>query len=190
MAAIQLSVPEFYAKGIGGSSALVGNDYGTADGFRVARYTFTAPATGAAHVELKFTGLGATDGIKVPSLRFFIGTDPDSHALAGPDDPYTADLTREDSANSYLGSADMLLIPNATYYLWVFPAKLEYAFVYWHRYTDAEHASLESSGHAGAARIGAEGKRYLCAIGQADGSKRLYLPCVYDAAAGEWKLQS
>ena len=114
---ITLTSPVFYKNGKAGVSAVVGYE---SSSNRVARYTFTAPAGGATAVSLAFSGNWTGRGEK-PKLAFYIGTDPDSHADAGQGSEATGQLTLQADYLSYAGSAEILLLPGVTYYVWLFP---------------------------------------------------------------------
>lgn len=107
----------YYKDGVSGVSPVVGYESGSR---RVCRIKFTAPSSGATSVKLTWytSGLGA--GNKIPIL-FYIGTSPDSHVNAGPGYENMGKVTVTSDAVTYVGSADILLIPNQTYYLWLFP---------------------------------------------------------------------
>lgn len=135
----------FYIGGRSGASSVVGNDWsGGAVLRRVARQSFVAPSTGATSVSLTYhTNRG--NGAFIP-LRFYIGTDPDSHANAGPSYAYTGELTLGSDYLTHTGQADILLIPGQTYYIWVFPGSDEYG---WYYGTRQNHTStLVTSGAA------------------------------------------
>lgn len=127
MTNITLTSPVFYKKGQAGVSAVVGYE---SSSNRVARYSFTAPAGGATAVSLAFSGNWTGRGEK-PKLAFFIGTDPESHANAGKDSPITGALTLQPDYYSYAGSAQILLLPGVTYYVWVFPTTAVFGWLQW-----------------------------------------------------------
>lgn len=144
MATIELFNPLFYKAGASGKSGVVGCEY---DGSRrVVRYTTLSPSTGANHVDLTFTGNWLGNGTLPETLRFYIGTDPDSHANAGADFTYTGTLSRTSGSYDYSGSADIILLSTTIYYVWVFPASATYGWVYWS--DDSGDAMLETSGSA------------------------------------------
>ena len=120
MAEIVLSNATFYMNGISGVSGVVGNEAG---GNRVVRYTMTSPATGASNVALSFVENWREGGTIPETLRFYIGTSATSHENAGSSSEYTGTLTRSTGEypvwSTYSGSADVVLLPNATYYVWV-----------------------------------------------------------------------
>ena len=147
MATIQLTDVLFYKGGSsGGISAVVGNGWENGGVVsRVARYTFTAPEVGANRVRLTFHITGVAGGENIP-VRFFIGTNPASHADAGPESPYTGELTLAEGWLIMTGEAEVLLLPGKTYYLWVFPGSEDYGCYTWTRagYTSA----METEGAA------------------------------------------
>ena len=124
---ITLTSPVFYKKGQAGVSAVVGYE---SSSNRVARYTFTAPAVGATAVSLAFSGNWTGRGEK-PKLAFYIGTDPDSHADAGQGSEATGQLTLQADYYSYAGSAEILLLPGVTYYVWLFPTTKTFGWLQW-----------------------------------------------------------
>lgn len=188
MAEITLSGAVHYRYGQEYSVRLVGCGLESGSPFSlVARYTFTAPRTGARHLALSFTGWYVEVGSKIP-LRFFIGTDPEGYEQADTSYPYSGELTIQSDGTTMAGTADILLLPGKTYYLWLFPGSGELGYYGW--LEERIVGLLDASGAAGGARIGEDKKLYLAAIGQPDGSKKLYLPCVYDTSSGKWKLQS
>lgn len=121
MAAITLNNPYYYQKGIGGVSAVVGHEGGGSS--RVVRFDFTSPSAGANHIAFSvWYGYLMGQSSQKP-LRFYIGTSDSSHANAGSSAEYTGEVTVTESAEKYTftGSADILLLPNTKYYLWIFP---------------------------------------------------------------------
>lgn len=151
----------------------------------VVRYSFTAPSVGARKVTLSITGSYLETGNPI-SLRFHISTSATSHIDADSTFEYTGNLDIQSDGVTMAGGGEFMLLPNKTYYLWIFPNDARFGL-----YGLGNAAAvLVTSGVAGGVRIGADKKLHLCAIGQKDGSKKLYLPCIYNAAAGKWKLQS
>lgn len=127
MAVITLSSPSFFRNGVGGVSKVVGveSTYN-----RVARYSFTAPQTGAGALTLSFRDMYFGSGTQPDSFRFYIGTDPDSHINAGADGECTGIVQARDDT-SFSGSAQVLLLPDTTYYLFVFPNASRFGWYYW-----------------------------------------------------------
>jgi len=126
MAAIKLSSPAFFQNGVGGVSSIIGveSTYN-----RVARYSFVAPSTGASGVSLSITGLVFGGGIRPETFRFYIGTDPNSHINAGSTTAYTGLLSiNANTGVDFTGSAGILLLPNKTYYLFIFPNTTDYGW--------------------------------------------------------------
>lgn len=116
---ITLSKPTYYRAGVAGASAVIGHESGVC---RVARYSFRSPLQGASQVELTLTGLTFTPGIggtRPTAFRFFLGTDPVSHANAGPDTPCTG-LVEGDGEN-FSATVQAVLLPDTEYYLFLFP---------------------------------------------------------------------
>lgn len=111
-----------------GGSPLVG---GTS---RVIRYTFTTPATGASSFSVSITGVSMYQG-SFPEFRFFLTTSPTSHVNANyKTTEYDGTLTRTSLGNSkYQYSSDevsKLLLPNTTYYLYIFGANSNELYAY------------------------------------------------------------
>ncbi len=125
MAQITLQNKTLYAAGSSGASNVVGYE---SKRTRVVRYTLLTDAAGASRVTLTFV-TGGLGGGTWRELRFFIGTDPNSHKNAVGDVEYSGTLTRD--GNTFTGSVDMLLLPTTSYYVWVFPATTNYCWVKW-----------------------------------------------------------
>lgn len=128
MATITLNGPSYYLSGTNVdnlNSRVVGYE---STYNRVARYSFTSPSSGASHVDLSFTGMTLGGGTQTP-LRFYIGTDSTDHANAGAGSSYTGQMSYSNS--TWSGSADIILQPSTTYYLWVFPSTTTYGYWYW-----------------------------------------------------------
>lgn len=157
---IELTERLFYKGGASGNfSQIVGNDYENGAVIsRVVRYTFTAPEIGANHVNLTFHISGKESGDAIP-LRFYINTDPKSHADAGSESEYTGELVLANDWLSLSGEADVLLLPGQIYYLWVFPANETYGCYKWYRsgYT----SQLEPTGAACLAYVRQGGELYI-----------------------------
>lgn len=127
MATINLTNAVYYKAGKSGASAVVGYESLTN---RVARYAFVSPSTGATSVSLNFTRTWPGSG-SVPSLRFYIGTAAESHKNAGAGDTYTGALALQADGITWTASADILLLPDKTYYLFVFPATTNFGWYQW-----------------------------------------------------------
>lgn len=155
----------FYAGGSTTSSRIVGTDWAEEKPInRVARYPFTTPAEGASGISLVFNtdGLGNECTYGDVPIRFFIGTSDSEYANAGPNNAYTGELTMGSDGKTFTGEADILLMPNTTYYLWLFPGHNKYYGWYgWHR--DGYTNTFTLNGGAGLAYI--EGEAYQAYIG-------------------------
>lgn len=153
MATIQL-VDEnwsWYKKGVSGYSRVFGYEDSSR---RVARYKFTAPASGASGLSITIYSGGRGSGNHIP-INFFIGTDPDSHANAGPGSTATGTFTLGDDWLTFTGSANMILIPNQVYYLWIFPGEDTFG---WYWGTRANYTStITTSGAAMSVISGSNG---------------------------------
>lgn len=126
MATIFLTESLFYKNGESGVSRVIGFEDKAR---RVARFTIESPSTGATKFDITLYTGGRGAGSHIP-LRFFIGTDPESHANAGADYEYTGELTRSSDGITFTGSASYLLIPATRYYLWIFPGEDTFGW-YW-----------------------------------------------------------
>lgn len=120
--------PVFYSKGTSGASAIVGY----ADGVnRVVRYKFTTPAIGASKftfskpsITVYSNSIGSSE-----KLRFYVTDDPASYANAGANAEYHGTVSV--SGNTATGSADITLLPNKEYYLFIFPGFASYGAYNW-----------------------------------------------------------
>ena len=126
---IELVNGVYYKNGEPGVSTVVGYE---SESTRVVRYTIQAPPEGAQSVRLTFYTAGRRgEYSKHIPIRFFIGTDPDSHANAGADAEYLGQLILGDDFLTFTGSAEIILLPNQTYYVWAFPGENTAGWYYW-----------------------------------------------------------
>lgn len=150
MATIDLSSRTFYMSGKSGVSQVVGNDWAdNAVAHRVVRYTITAPPEGASHVSLSFQA-GAHGNGAYNNLRYFIGTSDSSHVDAGPDSEYTGQFEVDLTYLIFTAETDIILLPNETYYLWLFPAEDAFGWYYWNYH---DNSSMETDGSAACINI-------------------------------------
>lgn len=187
MATINLTNVLFYKGGTSGVSEVVGNDWeSNAVVSRVARYTFTAPDEGAQGVSLTLHSSGIGGGSHIP-IRFYIGTDPDSHTNAGPDSEYTGELTIGDDWLTFTGEAEIMLLPGVTYYLWLFPGNDTFGWYSWQRqgYTSA----MESTGAAGIVYVHDGTAWQMCLVYYFDGTD-WWLCLAYVHNGTDWYLCS
>lgn len=140
MAVITLDNVLFYKTGTSGADSVVGYE---SNARRVVRYTFTAPAIGASEVSLTVPTTGLGGGSHIP-IRFFIGTSYSSHVNAGPESEYTGTLTLGSDNLTFTGSANIVLIPDQKYYLWIFPGEDTFGWYGWNSSADA--VTLTTSG--------------------------------------------
>lgn len=177
---------QHYYGGQTSDTRLVGNDwYGNALVNRVVRYTITPPAEGAARVSLFFNVTKDMAAGSVNPLRFYIGTDPNSHINAWDTSEYTGELTRSADGWSFTAEFSMLMIPGTTYYLFVFPASKTYGLYNWYRYGISVGLTMELSGGAGLAYI--DGVAYQCYIDNGSGWD-LCMPYIDNGSS--WDLYS
>jgi len=144
VATISLSTNDrvYYKNGKSGASAVVGYESSSR---RVCRIKFTAPSTGATGVNITWYTAGRGNGSHIP-IKFYIGTDPGSHANAGYDYAATGTLAVGEDWMTFTGSANILLLPNQTYYLWIFPG--EDTFGWYTAYRTNYTSTLVTSGAA------------------------------------------
>ena len=130
MATLTLANPYYYrttndGKTSGGVTAVLGKESASnvsTYGWRVGRYEFTSPADGANHISFRlhygYIGEGSAVG-----LRFYIGTDAESHKTGNPSSEYTGNVSfaKDGDVYTFTGEADIVLLPNTKYYLWLFP---------------------------------------------------------------------
>lgn len=185
METITLSGCAYYMHGEEFDSSLVGNGWDVnlyKPIPRPARYQFTAPSDGARSVKVTFPACYLQEGDHVP-INFFIGTDPNSHADADRTYDFTGSLERQSGTSGMVGTAEITLLPNAVYYLWVFPADATYGWYNW-ELNDGK-ATLELDGAAGLAHIGNLNALPYIRI---NGTYKLAIP--YERVNGEWKVCS
>lgn len=169
---------DFYQSGVGGKSRVVGVEN---QKNRVARYQFITPAEGSSHQEILYYSSGLRGGNHIP-IRFYIGTDPNSHANAWNNSEYHGTLTLGSDKETFTGSSNVLLLPNTTYYIWFFPGSTTYGYYAWR---SDKKSTLTTSGGAGLVYIGSE--PYQCYIGNGT-SWDLALPYVGNGTG--WDLCS
>lgn len=143
---LAIEVSTYFKAGTGGVSKVVGYESGSN---RVARYQFTTPAAGASKISFSITGIELGGGNASSPLRFYIGTDAESHINAGQDSEYTGEITMSTDGGDYTatGEADIFLMPNTTYYLWMFPGSTTYGWFSW------EHCKTVEIREAGLVQI-------------------------------------
>lgn len=121
--------PACYAGGTSGASYVVGYE---SKQNRVVRYTFTTGSGGASNVSVLIPNYSKSDdtGSSTAPLRWYIGSSSTDHANAGADSTYNGTLTMTTSGGYYnfSGTASVVLTPNTTYYLWIFPGSTTYGW--------------------------------------------------------------
>ena len=144
----------------------------------VARYSFKTDSVGASKVSWEIGGNSVGGGTR-PPLRWYITTDPNSHINAGVSTAAyhgTVSVKNVGGYDVFSGSADIVLLPNTTYYLWIFPNTTTYGFYY---LGGTDKATVTTSGAAGLAGIGDGTKVDAYQIGVGTGSTfDLYMPYV------------
>lgn len=163
MTTIMLSHPPVYYQGgvSPAHSSVVGYESSRT---RVARYSFTAPAEGGSHISFQIPRCSFGNGDMSLPLRFYIGRDPDSHADGNAGYAYHGDVVMNEDSGWYTaaGEAEVLLLPNQQYYLWIFPNKTksgQWGWWYW----SSRQAVATVSGAAGVVHIDV-GNAFVTAI--------------------------
>ena len=112
-------------------SAYIGGDTATSSivGYessknRVMRYQFETDTDGASHIYVELTNLYFRNGNIKQDICWYIGTDADSHknANASAGSASMGTLAFGSSYHDAVIDADVTLLPNTTYYLWLFPS--------------------------------------------------------------------
>ena len=123
----------------------------------VARYSFSVGSTGANALQWDLINNYLAGGSLTAGLEWQINTSPSSYANAnGSSASYPAAGTvsiTDMGGGSYrfFGSAgNFILLPNTTYYLWIFPATTTYGYF---NLTEMQTATVAPSGAAGIVRI-------------------------------------
>lgn len=185
MATFTLSDIRFYTGGVEESSSKIVGFANSKN--RVVRYTFTTDAVGASSVSFSVERNYEGDGT-LPGLRWYIGTSSTSHANAGATSEYCGNITVTENSGEYAfsGSADIVLLPNTTYYLWLFPSVTNYGYYY---VSENRTQYITTSGGAGLVYIdnGSNIEAYQCYIGNGTGWD-LCLPHIDNGS--EFKLHS
>ena len=183
MATITSGASQVYAGTSADTQKIVGYNGGKN---YVVRYAFKTGSEGASSVSWKLGG-NSLGGGTAQTLRWYITTSSTSHINAGSTTTkYHGNVTIYDDGgyDGFSGSVDMVMLPNTTYYLWIFPSVATYGF-YW--LTANEKATLTISGAAGLANIGngSFSEAYQCYIGNGS-SFDTYMP--YEGNGSSWDL--
>ena len=131
----------------------------------VVRYTFKTDSSGASSVSWSIPN-NYLGGGTAPALRWYITTSATSHTNAGSSAAYhgTVKVTDVGSGNyTFSGNANIVLQPNTTYYLWLFPSTTTYGY---YNLTQSQQATITTSGAAGLVYIdnGSGFDAYQCFI--------------------------
>ena len=154
MGVIALSNLTFFENGSApASSEVVGYE---SSKNRVARYKFKAPIEGANHLKFTIANINKQNGFTnvdvYKSLRFYIGTSSTDHANAGANSSHTGAVKLTKVSGDYYsatGEVDILLLPDTTYYLWIFPSTAEWGWFFWYPTTE----TVTVTGAAGVVEI-------------------------------------
>ena len=152
----------------------------------VVRYAFTTGSEGASSVSWELGG-NSLGGGTAQTLRWYITTSSTSHINAGATTTKYHGNAKSSVVGGYTvfsGSADIVMLPNTTYYLWIFPSVATYGF-YW--LTANEKATLTISGAAGLVRIdsGSAFEAYQCYIDNGS-AWEAYMPYIDNGSS--WDL--
>lgn len=115
---------------------------------RVVRFTFQTGTVGASSVSWYVEDNYFADGTQ-PGLRWYVGTSATSHVNAGASTTtYTGTVTATNKSGEYhfSGSANVALLPNTTYYLWIFPSVAKYGY---YNLSEVPATNVTTSGGAG-----------------------------------------
>lgn len=142
----------YYNDGTGGVSSVIGYE---SKSNRVVRMNFTTGDAGATSISINLaagviqkTGGSGDTGADLTKIPFYITTNSDdSHKNANAADGYevTGYITGS-NGKAYSGSANIILRPNTTYYIWFFPLNKTYGWSYWNRNSSWYWAEYETSG--------------------------------------------
>lgn len=117
----------FYKAGTVVASAVVGYEGKTN---RVLRYEFKTGAEGASHIRILLGYMAHVAGT-AQTINWYIGADPNSHVNAGAGSASMGIVEADpnDTAGTdHIVDADVVLLPNTTYYFWIFPSVAEYGY--------------------------------------------------------------
>lgn len=184
MATITTSIPTYYSGGVVTTSEYIVGYVSSKN--HVMRFSFTTGAEGASTFSWRLTGLYFGGGTKI-DLRWYIGTSATDHVNAGVGSSYTGTVQKSESGGEYtfssIGDIDYILLPNTTYYLWIFPNSTTYG--YWNP-TQTRQATVTVSGAAGIIYIdnGSTFEAYQCYIDNGT-SWDLYIPYIDNGSTWE-----
>ena len=178
---VQISAYAFFENGNAGASSIVGVE--NTDN-RVVRYKFRTPTQGASKlswtmIEAESYYIGADE-----SLRFFVGTDPNSHVNAGQGSAFhgTATATKDGSTYTITGEANgLVLLPDTDYYLFIFAGYSTIGYWGWWQYLNGMSVYLD--GAAGVVRI-KEGDKVLTTLPMAK-ENGVFVPLAATIKSGE-----
>ena len=171
-----------YSAGSEVDSPMVGYEGGRN---RVMRYMFETENNGASHIYIELTNIDFYGGSIKQDINWYIGTDADSHKNAGVGSVSMGTVVFNSDYSVAEVDADVLLLPNTTYYFWLFPSVSTYSCYEFSR-ADTDD-TLNTSGGAGLVYIkrGSEVKRYQAYVKRSSGWK-LLLPHKKNVSA--WDL--
>ncbi len=180
----------FWNNGVENASYIVGYDY-NAKANRVVRYKFTTSDTGSNKFSFIKTGNGIWGGsiTNATKLRFYVGTDPYSHLNASVNSEYHGETTVTNEGGLYTitgETVNVVLLPNTTYYLFIFPAFSNNYLAYsWN--TPVSTMTLIFDGAAGLVRIDT-GSELVTAIPYIDNGTKWEQAIPYIDSGTAWQI--
>lgn len=113
-----------YSGGSTASSKIIGYSYST---IRTVRYQFTTDSNGATAISFSFQGPTNPSGNSTSaSINWYVTTSSTSHASAGASSTKNGTCSASYNSSTYawtisVSNGEVKLLPNTTYYLWLFP---------------------------------------------------------------------
>ena len=141
---------EFFRESEDNVSSIVGWD---ARRIRFVRYKFTAPKNGANRISILKDRIGLREGTDV-GMRFFVSESPDLWSILPENYANTGwgmSDKQEGGYYTFMGSANVVLLPDKNYYLYIFPGQYTNNGMYSWNYNTTITVTLD--GGAGVVRI-------------------------------------
>lgn len=173
-----------YIGGDTATSAIVGYE---SSKNRVMRYMFETDSDGASHIYVELTNLYFRSGNIYQDICWYIGTDANSHknANASAGSASMGKLTFGSSYHAAEIDADVILLPNTTYYLWLFPSVSTYSC--YDISTNSTDNTLNMTGSAGLVYVKSGSEMKKCQAYVKSGSTwKLHIP--YKKNGSSWEM--